>query len=123
MTATSERRRFPRREISLVTQIASRLSRAACQDGGPNGGGKLSVVTSNIGPGGLLFRTARWREFPVEARVEFALFLPGGFGTENWHCFRLCGTGRVTRHEEANEMLESDWKGIAVSFETPIRLS
>ena len=103
-------------------QVGSRLSEPACRAGGRDGGSQIGVVTSNISPGGVLFQTSRWREFPVGGRVEFALFLPGGFGSESWHCFRLSGWGRVTRHEEADGMPDSDWRGVAVTFGMPIRL-
>ncbi len=122
MVSTLERRRFPRRDLSLVMQVASRLSHAAGLRGEPDGSGRIGVVTSNIGPGGVLFQTPHWRVFPVGGHVEFALFLPGPFGSENWHCFRFCGSGRVTRHEEADGTLNSDWRGVAVTFDTPIRL-
>jgi len=122
MASTLERRRFPRRDLSLVMQVASWLSQAPSLRGGRDGNDRISVVTSNIGPGGVLFQTPHWRVFPVGGHVEFALFVPGPFGSESWHCFRLCGSGRVTRHEEGDGMPDSDWRGVAVTFDTPIRL-
>jgi hypothetical protein len=122
MVSTLERRRFPRQALSLVMQIGSRLSHAPGLRRGRVDSGRISVVTSNIGPGGVLFQTPHWRMFPVGGRVDFAVFLPGPFGSENWHCFRFSGSGTVTRHEKRDGTLNSDWRGVAVTFDTPIRL-
>lgn len=115
MTVMVERRRHPRRETALVMELV-------CPSVPGNGGGRFTVLTGNISAGGAFFRTPQWRELPVGGRAKFAILLPSPSQGENWHCFRLSGLGTVTRHHGADHTTDSDWRGVALSFDRPLGL-
>lgn len=94
----------------------------ACRERGGQAEGSSSVVTANIGAGGALFRTARWRAFPVGGAIDYVLFLPAELSGAGWHCSRLSGTGKVLRHETSAGPIESDWRAVAVSFDNSVPL-
>jgi hypothetical protein len=82
----------------------------------------IRVVPSEVGSAALRFRTPRWRDFPVGGHVEFSILLPRSLEGGNWHCFRFCGVGTVIEHRKTEGIADSDWRGITVAFETPVRL-
>jgi hypothetical protein len=110
-----ERRRFPRLEAGYVMHVA-------CRDPFDAEPVPVSVVTVNISAGGALFQTPRWRQFPVGGRVHLTVFLPPALSGAGWHSSRLSGKGTVTRHDVPEGAVESDWRGVAVSFDRPMAL-
>jgi hypothetical protein len=99
----------------MIMHVACRETSGACS-------GAASVVTTNISAGGALFRTVRWRDFPVGAKVDYTLFLSPELSGAGWHCSRLSGMGKVTRHETLAGPIESDWRAVAVSFDRSVLL-
>jgi len=94
----------------------------ACREPGGAPSPLVGVVSDNIGAGGFLFKTARWREFPVGAKVDYTVFLPPELSGVGWHPSRLSGAGRVTRHEALTSLVESEWRAVAVSLDRPMTL-
>ena len=113
MAVVVEKRRFARREVGLVIEIGCSRHDAEA----------IRSVTSNIGTGGLLFRTPRWRDFPVGEQVDVSILFPARLDCASWHCSRLCASGKVIRHQKGEGMPDSDWRGVAVTFDTPVTLN
>jgi hypothetical protein len=112
MAVVVERRRFARREVGLVIDIVPWGREAE----------PIRALTSDVSAGGMLLRTTRWDGLPVGQRVVFSILCPTPLDGESWHCSRLYGSGRVTRHQKGDGMPDSEWRGVAVTFDTPVRL-